>query len=222
MQHSRRFPGRTRRLPTSALASLLASLGCAALFTGCASQHAMEDAALRASDQVAALKIEVEDQIDAEIEFYDRNMAAMSEAIASSRSLRLRRMITSQAETFVTTNAEQPLSNEVLVELAQTAVQQWQATDQPLQQTLSQVTQDVTSNRQQVRVDLGQLDSLQAKLHTLGQARNTRQLAGFIFNFLDTTADDYLKLRDSTTTSEAESPPAEPQGAEPQGDDNAH
>ena len=180
----------TRR--TAALAP--AALAVAALASGCSAQRGLERAAMDASDQIAALEIEVQDKVEAETEFYDRNLAAMKQAIADSRSLRLRRRIQADAASFAAAKAGQPVTNADLVQLAQGSMSQWQQTEAALDQALSQSEASMTANRKDLQSDLSKLDGLQSQLRTLGRSRTRKELAAFVYGFAGASADDFLQL----------------------------
>lgn len=180
----------TRR--TAALAP--AALAVAALAAGCSAQRGLERAAMDASDQIAALEIEVQGKVEAETDFYDRNLAAMKQAIADSRSLRLRRRIQADAAAFAAAKAGQPVTNADLVQLAQGSVSQWQQAEAALDQALSQAETSMTANRKDLQSDLSKLDGLQSQLRTLGRSRTRKELAAFVYGFAGASADDFLQL----------------------------
>ena len=186
---------RTERRPARRTAAIApAALALAALAAGCSAQRGLERAAMNASDQIAALEIEVQDKVQAETDFYDRNLAAMKEAVADSRSLRLRRRIQADAAAFAAAKAGQPVTNADLVALAQGTVTAWQQTETALDQALSQAATGMSSNRKDLQADLSRLDGLQSQLGTLGRSRTRKELAAFVYGFASASADDFLEL----------------------------
>lgn len=189
------------RLPPTAVASLSI---LALLAAGCASQRAMETSARSAADQIALLKMELQQKVDAETTYYDRTLKEVGAAIDRSLDIRVEQQLQDDAASFVDNAGT--VTGEQIVTYMQTAVTHYQTTETALQEQLDAIRELLDDRRQKLSLDTARLSALQSKLSVLAEARGKKQLAGFVFGFVTQTADELARLEEPPSDSPAPTP----------------